>query len=238
MDNPVLNFSYRSLTHLPELPAAIEILWCDDNQLTYLLELPATLKEFSCSSNKLNLLPKLPLALEKLWCFNNQLTFLPELPAALESLWCHNNLLICLPELPPTLEVLSCGYNKLTCLPELPSTLKELWCYANKLTYLPELPTALKILRCGDFVGNFSNFVGANKDACVVTPSLFEICCNKINEGDKTYIDEIDQKLGERKCCREYGSFTLQHSKLKREIALCRNVVIKYFRCWVCINKI
>ena len=168
---------------------------------------------YDVSCCNLNCLPKLPPTLKELWCYGNKLTFLPELPATLEILSCHNNLLTCLPELPPTL--------------------KEFWCYGNKLTFLPELPIALKYLSCG----NFNDFV-IPKDAYVVISSLFEICCNKVKEGDKTHIEEVDFRLGERKCCKGCGLFTVQRNVVKQEVVLGKCVVIKYFRCWLCINKI
>ena len=111
----MLELTNLGLTELPELPAGLTLLYCNNNQLTTL--------------------PKImPAGLTKLWCDNNQLTTLPEtLPAALTTLCCNNTRLTTLPDtLPAGLTELWCENNQLTTLPEtLPAGLTELYCWEN-----------------------------------------------------------------------------------------------------------
>ena len=102
------------------------------SRITKLPELPATLTELNCDNCRLlPCLPELPATLTTLRCINCPLlTCLPELPATLTKLYCSKcPLLTCLPELPATLKILDCAECPLlTCLPELPATLTELSC--------------------------------------------------------------------------------------------------------------
>jgi len=131
----MLELTNLGLTELPELPAGLELLWCDNNQLRTLPDtLPAGLTKLWCSNNQLTTLPEtLPAGLTELWCDNNQLLTLPcILPPALTSFYCHNNRLTTLPDTLPTgLRFLYCAYNQLTTLPKtLPDDLVKFW-YTN-----------------------------------------------------------------------------------------------------------
>jgi len=142
-----------NLTNLPELPASLKKLYCSENpRLTGLSELPASLEELDCSINpNITSLPTLPASLEKLNCFYNELRTLPKLPASLEKLNCAYNDLTKLLDLPASLEYLDCSYNPdLITLPDLPTSLKKLYCSDNNLTELPDLPNSLEYLNCSN----------------------------------------------------------------------------------------
>ena len=77
-----LDCSKLGLKKLPDLlPAALELLYCQNNQLTVLPALPAALKSLYCENNELAVLPTLSTALEWLYCGNNQISNIAEIKA-------------------------------------------------------------------------------------------------------------------------------------------------------------
>jgi hypothetical protein len=143
----VLHLRDMDLKTLPDLPPALEQLWCEHNDLTKLPELPPTLTMLFCDHNRLTSLPSLPNRLQILECSENPLTALPPLPDSLTNLLCDNTQLTSLPPLPPNLSVLWCSENQLTRL-ELPNHLDTLDCSVNLLTSLPPLPKTIRKLDC------------------------------------------------------------------------------------------
>ena len=217
-----LDLIHLGLTHLPDLPDTLKILYCNYNKLTSLPDnLPRNLEILYCSYNELTILPNnLPRNLEILYCsYNNKLTSLPDLPDTLQILYCSYNQLTSLPDLSRNLEILYCDHNQLINLPELPNTLKELNCNWNELTSLPELPSNLHTLYCeyNPFVKGF----GVNKPPIKIPytvkttdlkPDQYIIIKPKINIKDvETYLPPdvsyiVDEYLGETcSMLSEYG---------------------------------
>ena len=78
----ILDCSKLGLTKLPNLlPAALEYLYCQNNQLTILPSLPAALEWLDCQNNKLTILPGLPAVLSWLDCQNNPISNIAETKA-------------------------------------------------------------------------------------------------------------------------------------------------------------
>jgi Leucine-rich repeat (LRR) protein len=96
--------------------AALESLYCNNNELTSLPTLPSSLENLDCHDNPLKILPILPNSLKSLYCQKNQLTSLPTLPNSLTKLYCVSNPFTSLPTLPASLEELYIS-DKITCLP-------------------------------------------------------------------------------------------------------------------------
>jgi len=121
-----LDVNGLSLSELSELPDALQLLECYDNNLENLPEFPETLRVLFCGGNNLKTLPELPEALQRLWCWNNNLEILPELPEVLRELYCRDNNLEILPKLPEALQDLECLKNPLTA-----QTIKEIKKHKN-----------------------------------------------------------------------------------------------------------
>ncbi|HWB64486.1 MAG TPA: T9SS type A sorting domain-containing protein [Chitinophagales bacterium] len=155
-----------TLTDIPVLPPALQVLECRNNQLSALPVLPSTLTRLACEFNNLSSLPALPAALQSLTCYNNAIDSLPALPAGLKTLYCAGNPLIHLPALPDSLLLLSCSSNGLSQLPALPASLVELYCQDNSLTTLPTLPTGLKNLDC--YTNTLSSLPSLPDSLCVL----------------------------------------------------------------------
>ncbi len=154
-----------TLHSLPELPATLQYLDCNNNGLTALPQLPTGLTWLDCSYQTskvvsvgyIHSLPALssplPASLIYLSCRFNALTSLPSLPNALEYLDCSYNKadigtfhvpgISVLPTLPTSLIDLTIAQNNISELPSLPSTLAFLDCSVNPISCLPALPASL-----------------------------------------------------------------------------------------------
>ena len=87
-----------TLTSLPPLPPALEVLDCYVDTLQYprggLTQLPAlpdTLLQLHCGGHQITSLPALPDTLEELTCRGNELTEMPLLPVSLRWIVCSTN---------------------------------------------------------------------------------------------------------------------------------------------------